>query len=318
MNIVTAFEQNAVEGHDGDHDHVVETVLSKLFFRGDRVLKAYKHRTADFADLSDSRVRRAYISEDFHWNKILSPEIYLALHHVKIDGDRLVHTHEDHATDHYIVMRKIDASHNLLSLITSGTLKESHLTQYATILIDRLSSLTQTRSRPLMNFFERGHRHVREEILGTSSWAYTATPHLEKKDVDAAHARLSDALSTHPYFNTEIPLSIVIDSNPENIVIVDGNMTFLDVMPPKDSWRVHDPYFALCRTSADISALCDTKMAEILHQSYASQRQIPPREVRDAYEIAATLIQVPYRVMLGQHDLARAYARFLKSRLAKV
>ena len=93
-------------------------------------------------------------------------------------------------------------------------------------------------------------------------------------------------------------------------------MSFIDVMPPKDEWRVHDQYFIVCRTSADVTALHGTELADTLHEVYSQTHQLPSSVVRAVYEIAAALIQVPYRNMVGREDLAEKYAHFIRGRAA--
>lgn len=314
VNIVTALETLAVEGLNGDHDQVIETVLSKLFIRGDEVHKAYKHRTADFADLTHRDIRRAYISEDFFWNNILAPEIYLELRHVMRQGNSYIHVGPTLAEDWYIVMKKIDSTRDLLRTLESGVPQEEDLAHYASILTNRLKQLTAARSTELAVHFNKGQAHLKSEILGVCDWAYTAEPFLSQDDVANAYMLMSRALTEVPYFSDPIELSVVIDTNPENIVFLSGGVSFIDVMPPKDTWRVHDRYFPLCRTSADISALQHANHANILHTQYAQDAILPPEIVRVVYELAAALIQVPYRKMLNREELASSYADFVRSR----
>ncbi len=315
MNIVTALEQLAVEGLDKDHDHMIETVLSKLFVRGDEVYKAYKHRTADFADLADSAVRRAYIGEDFFWNNAMAPDIYQELRSVKQDDGQFVHTDSHDAEDWYIVMKKIDTTRDLMRTLESGAPSPTQLREYVQVLLRRLEDLTQVRRSGLLEFFDKGVAHVHDEVLGTMGWAYTADPHLSVADIERAETLLRSAINSEQYFQQPIEtLSVVIDVNAENILFLDTGVSFIDVMPPKDAWRVHDHYFIVCRTSADVSALHKAQLADVIHEAYGEAHARPSEVVRVVYEIAAALIQAPYRKMVGREDLAQKYAEFVKRR----
>ncbi len=313
MNIVTALENLAVEGIDSEHDRVIETVLSKLFVRGPKVYKAYKHRTADFADLTDRQVRRTYIAEDFFWNHTMAPDVYLELRHVAPKEGSFVHVEQDEAEDWYIVMKKIDTSHDLMCILRHTIPNKEELRDFVHTLQERLASLTTYRQSELEHFFSRNSDHVRSEVLGVCEWAYTATPALSTDDVSRAESLLTHTLKTHAYWNKPIEtMSIIIDMNPENILFLTDGVSFIDVMPPKAQWRVHDRYFALCRTSADISALSTKEGADVLHEEYARHNTLPDHPVRVVYELASGLIQVPYRHMLGQPDLAHTYANFVR------
>lgn len=310
MNIVTALEQLAVEGIEGQHDHVIETVLSKLFIRGDEVHKAYKHRTADFADLADRATRERYIAEDFFWNNAMAPEVYRELRAVKRDMGRFVHVGAGEGEDWYIVMKKVDTSRDLMRAIEGALFQKETLALYVRTLLERLAGLTAARRAALEEFFARDHAHIRAEVLGAGDWAAVAgEPYLAPSEVARARALIERALEEETYFHHPIKnISVVIDTNAENILFIDGAVSFIDVMPPKDAWRVHDRYFLVCRTSADIRAQHDDEHALVLHETYGEHTELPPPLVRMVYELAASLIQVPYRKMVGRDDLAGKYA----------
>lgn len=319
VNIVTAYEMLAVEGLEGDHDHIIETVLSKLFLRGDFVHKIYKHREGDFADLTDKETRRAYVSEDFFWNNAMASDIYLELRHVQRNGDIFIHVDECDAEDWYIVMKKVDTSRDLMRILERGVPGKKELEGYARTLRERLTELTKHRRDSLALFFSAGETHVKDEIRAVFPWAYTATPILTHDEVAHIEKLIASTLEHCPYWNTPIEsMSVVVDNNPENILFLDEGVSFIDVMPPKDAWRVHDRYFSLCRTSADISALAGSDYTEVLHDTYAEEGDLPPRQVRAVYEIAAALIQVPYRKMIGRDDLALRYADYLRTRVREL
>lgn len=316
VNIVTALETLSVEGLQDGHDHIIETVLSKLFIRGDEVHKAYKHRVADFANLTHRETRRAYISEDFFWNNVMAPEIYLELRHVLRDGNQFIHVNEDDAEDWYIVMKKIDSGRDLLKTLEKGEVEEIELREYAKLLTERLRLLTNEKGKDLSMHINKGTAHISSEVLGVCDWASVGgDPHLSYDEVMHAKELLSKALEREKYFHAPISLSVVIDTNPDNIIFLDEGVSFIDVMPPKDSWRVHDRYFPLCRTSADIAALSHRDHAEPLHHEYGKSEALPPETVRVVYELAAALIQVPYRKMVGRDDLAAKYADFVRAQM---
>lgn len=315
MNIVTALETLAVEDLTEDHDEVIETVLSKLFIRGNEVHKAYKHRVADFADLTDKEVRREYIAEDFFWNNKMAPEIYRELRSVRKDGDRLIHATDKDGEDWYIVMKKIDRGRDLIRTLEDGTPKKATLIEYVKTLQERLRTLTLARKDDLQEFFDKDPEHILSEIIATCEWAYTADEFLSHTEIDRAKELMERAIKRDPYFNEKIhTISVVIDTNGENILFLDEGVTFIDVMPPKDAWRVHDEYFIICRTSTDISALRGKEHAEVLHETFVTEGPMPSQIVRMVYEIAAGLIQVPYRKMIGREDLAMRYADFVRLR----
>jgi hypothetical protein len=213
-------------------------------------------------------------------------------------------------------MKKIDTSRDLLRSIETRTIKRKALEAYVHTLLDRLQGLTLARKGELQKFFDENETQVRREVVDACGWAFAAAaPFLSQEDVAKTEKLLLRALNAEEYFNNPLEsLSVVIDTNPENILFLEDAVSFIDVMPPKDAWRVHDRYFLVCRTSADVSALGDSAHAEVLHDAYGTRHKLPPEIVRMVYEIDAALIQVPYRKMIGRDDLAAKYADFVRMR----
>jgi aminoglycoside phosphotransferase family enzyme len=311
MTLADAFAESRVEGMDTPHDHHVETVLSRLYFRGDEVCKVYKHRKADFADLTHHETRRTYVREDFEWNQCMSPQVYLELRGVKRDGEMYLHTDPDDAEDWYQVMRRIDTSRDLPHMLLGGLVRQGELQLYVETLLTRLRELTQERGDALGHVFLRGNTHVQQEMLGTLGWASTATEHISSALLTRIEHVLKEVIRSSAYFQQDVSLSIVIDVNGENILFLPDGVAFIDVMPPKDDWRVHDPLFLVARTGADIRARGQGELVPLLYQSYRDLRGETPVEVCLAYEICALLIQVPYRLMIGETEVSSQYAKVL-------
>lgn len=61
----------------------IETVMSHVFLFPERVYKIYKGDNEwfnkNFNDLSDRRKRFEFSKNDFHWNQMLCPEVYVGI-----------------------------------------------------------------------------------------------------------------------------------------------------------------------------------------------------------------------------------------------
>jgi hypothetical protein len=231
-----------------------------------------------------------------------------------------VHVTSDDGEDWYIVMKKIDTSQDLMRAIESGALPKEALALYVRTLIERLLGLTLARRGELEEFFDKDAAHIRAEVLGACDWAaFDGAPYITPAEVACAKALMGRVLEKETYFQHPVKdISVVIDTNAENILFIDGKVMFIDVMPPKDAWRVHDRYFLVCRTSADIRAQQGDEHADVLHDTYGEHTELPPELVRIVYEIAASLIQVPYRKMVGRNDLAEKYADHVRRLCAEL
>lgn len=315
MDIVTAFELGLVEDFGSVDDLVIDTVLSKLFFSGDFVYKAYKHRNSDFGDLSHPEFRKTYHEQDFYWNNLMSPEVYVSLHKVSlIDG----YYRESDGTreDYYVKMKKIDTRRDLTKILESAhPLLPHELESYVVQITEKLDALTRTNASSLQHFLDLGREHVFDELRAVESWAHSAREHLSSEDIKSAMDQIQYALDSDSYFQNLKPsdLSVVIDTNPDNVLFLEEGVVFIDVMPPKENWRVHDRYFVVCRTSSDLSAYQRQQDADQLHTTYGAYAALPSSRVRMVYELASALIQVPYRVMLGAQKSAEKYASLVRS-----
>lgn len=136
MNLIEAFEQNSVDGFDNQTDGSIETLISKLFFFGDRVVKAYKWKRTFFGDFENKDFRQDYYEEDFFWNQKMAPEIYLELKSVKKIGQKYVNANKE-ADDHYILMERIDNKKNLTNLLTEKAVTNQNLNDIISIMAKR-------------------------------------------------------------------------------------------------------------------------------------------------------------------------------------
>lgn len=280
-------------------DHIIETVLSHVYFHGDRVFKVYKWRTGDFADLNDREVRKKFIAEDFDWCHSMAPNVYHTLHEVPHEGD----------VDWHIEMNRIKMN-DLAAHLEKTEAHEDISENLVSALLPRLDTLTNKYQDSLSDHFENNPLHIREEVLNTLGWASTM---MDSSLIEKAREYLEELLSGGYFTQAIESVSVVIDNNIENIQMLDDGVSFIDVMPPADKWKVHDRYFLICRTSIDLAIRGYDDLANELHAEYARHYPLPPEYVRDAYVVAAALIQAPYRQMIGQVELSQKYVNFITS-----
>lgn len=312
MRLIEALEQGVIKEF-GKPERILETALSKLFFFGDKVVKVYKHGKYFFANLEDLEPRRKFLQDDFFWNHAAAPEIYKELNGVrkgtfeKVDVSR--------GDDFYILMNKIDGSATLTNLLGENKLLIEDTKRATVKLIKLLRLLTSKKIHDFKHLTDMGWLKLwqKETVDSCRSWLEMAgeyIPHAENKRIMDI---FENASNRENYF-TRHDLScftIVADNNCDNFVFLNGQPSFLDIMPPKDGWRIADEYAVVARTAVDAHVLGGSEHGQAVYDVYRNYRADAPESVKLLYEIRAALIQWPYRHISGQHELAEKYKQFV-------
>ncbi len=318
MNLIEAFEKVKVNGFYSPADQVIESAISKLFFYGNRVFKVYKCEKYFFGDFSSPEFRREFYQEDFHWNHVMAPEIYTALKGVEEANGVYKRTDLKRAKDFYIEMRKVDASKNLTNLLGAKQVSPEDLEKITIEMALRVQNLSQSAKEKLRPLTKRGlFDLLRADLKDIRQFAYTADPKLPKAKSDEVMDALEDVCLKEEYFKNfdSENLSIALDNHSDNILFLQGSVEFIDIMPPKENWRVTDPYYNICRPATDVTVISGPEGAEAMYQAYEKIAPGIPNSVKTIYEIRSSMIRAPYFYILDKPDLAQKYLSFAESKL---
>jgi hypothetical protein len=105
--------------------------------------------------------------------------------------------------------------------------------------------------------------------------------------------------------------TFAIDSQSDNILILDNKIEFLDIIPPKESWHIQDLFFTISRAATDVSVLQSPEKAKVIYTTYAKHFSLPSEEVRIVYEIKSALIKAAYMYVLKKPKIAEKYLVFI-------
>ena len=322
MKLIESFSKGNIPDFSSPPQKTIETYISKLFFSKDTVVKIYKNQKHFFADLKTPTPRRNFFEEDFHWNNKMSPSIYLQLQGMKQVGSAWRKSSHASAEDFYIKMKRIDDTKNLTKLLLSNKATAQHLKNMTTAMITKISELA-TEQKTLLNKHRNKQlwsKFQNQDIADNKSWAYSASPNLPKARTNAIVAKLAQAYQHIPYFQ-KINMSdttFAIDSQSDNILILNNKIEFLDIMPPKKSWHIQDLFFTVSRPATDVSVLSSPAKAKNIYQTYAQSLPLPPPEVQTVYEIKSALIKTAYMYTLNKPKLAKKYLAYIDKLLLKL
>ncbi len=313
MDLIQAIEKGQL-AEFGQANKTIETLLSKVFFFGDRVIKVYKHVKAFYGDLSDFQFRREFYKDDFFWNQTMSPEIYLKLGGVRLTGSAFELCDFAAGQDFYIEMARIDSSRNLTNLLARGEISVPEMEMITATLVEKLRLLTRERRDHLRELYEIGWPSLNLEALeDLRQWMYLADKRVPRAESDRLVNALLKSARSQDYLKQFDPafLSVAIDNNCDNLLMLDGKPGFIDIMPPKINWRASDELFHVCRTAADAYALGSKELGDAVYRVYSKFRATAPDAIRNGYEIRGAMIQWALRHIQNQPELAEKYKNFI-------
>lgn len=102
----------------------VETHVSTLFFTADRVFKLKKSVRSGFLDFTTAAARRDACRREVELNRRLSPDVYLGVADLTMDGEDL---------DHFVVMQRMPPERRLAELLDDARV-DTHLGRLADLL----------------------------------------------------------------------------------------------------------------------------------------------------------------------------------------
>lgn len=310
MRFAEALEQGLVPEF-GKPEKVVVTHISRIYLFAGRVLKIYNHEIAFFADLATFESRKAFYSEDFFYNNTAAPEIYLHLWGVQERNGAFTLVPPNMGEDFVIEMSRIDDSQTLTKLLINNSLTKDQAGLFVDSLVDTLAVLTKERRDPLRGLFDKGlYEIIKGNTKSLHEWMLGIPENIPKEQSDKVFDLLSQGLEKEPYFKNALAkdLAAAIDNNCDNLLLLNGRPSFIDIMPSMVVWRVVDEYATVSRVIIDLEVLGNQELGEAARAAYAKyQRGIPPI-ARLMHELRAACIQWPYRYMLKQDNLAKKYS----------
>ena len=316
MNLIQAFEKNLIDGFDtSSPDKIIETIVSEIFFYGNKVYKVYKYEKFFFGDFSNQDFRKDFYKEDFYWNNIMAPHIYLALHGVKKFLNKYKIVDLPKAEDFFIEMKKFDTNKTLTNLLLKKQITDKNLAEIVAKMTTRVKKLTANRKDNLMT---RNLAEAQQEDLESDrNLLYMIPSHISKEKTDEIIDFLKGVSKKISYFQNynSNNLSLSIDNHADNIVFLNDEAEFIDVLPPKEDWRVFDYCFNICRLATDVAVLWSEKKANIIYQTYEKIAESIPTDVKTIYEIRSALIQLWCFYDLKKPEIAEEYLKFIEKRM---
>jgi len=316
MELIEAFGRGEVEGVERIGS-VINTQISKVFVGKERVYKVYVKKKFFFKDLGDFKSRKLFYHRDFSWNHKMSPHIYLHLRPVKWGDGKFIIVSDDEAEDYFIEMSLADVNSSVSNLVLSGKLSLANVKKLASVLSVKIEGLTREKRDELSEISQSWYELWKWRLEDLESFA-SGQSFVSADLIKGALLVLSRNIGDLDYFKeySSKDLSVSIDCHSDNILLSNGQINFIDILPVKESWRLIDPHFDVCRLGVDIEALGQPELVSGLYNSSSHNPYNIPAGVRMSYELAAATIKGVYYAIIGRKDLSEKYIPLIE-RLAR-
>lgn len=300
-------EGGKLEGFSGIPVHIT-TVISNVYVFENKVLKIYKRDNewwnTSMQDLSKGQPRIDFITRDFKFNQKLNPAVYTALEVLVKEGDKaILRDPNDDDDELVVVMEKIDATQTMTKILSEQKLSLDEYEKVGRDFITKKLSLT----KDFLPTELTGNWYV--QLIGRfndlEGWAY-GEHDFPKEVADAGMTKLRSILENQKdKFSAmrAVDLAVCIDCNSENLLYLNGKLSFMDVYPPKNEWRSAAFEHDIFRLGADIYGFAGKEAYEAyLKGVYSIDEHMFDNDLHAFYLLYGAMITGPYLYMLAKKD----------------
>lgn len=316
-------EQGKLEGFSGMPKPVI-TVISNVYIFNDKVLKIYKRDNEWWnkvmQDLSKGQPRINFITRDFKFNQKLNPAVYTDLKVLIKEGDKAILREPNDGDDELVVvMKKIDATQTMTKMLSEQKLS---LDEYEKVGRDfTTKKLSLSKDFLPIELTTNWHEQLIGRFNDLEGWVY-GEHDFPKEVADVGMAKLRNVLENQKdKFNamSAADLAVCIDCNSENLLYLNGALSFMDVYPPKNEWRSAAFDHDIFRLGSDVCGFAGKEAYEAyLKGVYGVAENMLDKDLHAFYLLYGAMITGPYLYMLANKDpkylpFAIKYCDYIKS-----
>ena len=312
MKLIELLKKGNVDKISSIPKHI-SMAISDIFIFDDEdvVLKIYKKE--DGLEFKNEKEYLKFILDDFEWNKIVSPDVYLNLVELEEKDEKLFFKPFDleKSKNAVIVMNKIDDEKNLLNLFLEKKMEKK---DFAVLGIEFGKIKKEANKHKLPKKYEN------IDLYG--KYMNELSLKLERIPTGFLGAILR-YLKKYIYENKKYfgniyarDFKMSIDCNIGNLIFKDEKLKIIDSCPPKEEWRYSSREIDFYRLGADIYFLFGKEYYDYFMDGLKSQIQLDKKHER-FYLLYGAMISYPYFYHLGSKDekykkLVWKYQRNLK------
>ncbi|PCI29409.1 hypothetical protein COB55_02255 [Candidatus Wolfebacteria bacterium] len=303
IKTVSAFLEGKIEVLEKGVPNHTETVISDVFVFNDFAYKVYKSDSTffneNFSDLSSKENRFDFTRADFEWNNKLSPEIYLELKGLSVNGVvPTIGDPTDNADELVIVMKKIDMSDQLIKKLHNKTITISDCENIGEQLAKKLSEL------PLSNSEQTVYSDFLSRHKDIQPWIKTVDKYIPEKLARKYQEFVKEYIEANKdEFNSPNEMGMCADIHADNAIYKNGEFYPIDSYAPKKDWLHGYKFINLYRVATDIYNFLGKEGFNAVIEAYqkSSSEEVPRRHDK-FLAIYCQLINWPYQYMLAEKE----------------
>lgn len=318
MNLIEAFEKNLL--NIGEPQRTIDSIISKIFFINNKVYKVYKYESNFAGDFGSLEFRKGLYSEEFRWNSIASPDVYLSLNFVTYDGKewKSVNQVED-ASDFYIVMNELPAQNNVIELLLHGRFSDEQVKQVASYSEQVITDLEKVNQDLINSGKGNAKANLRDVLIDSfSDWAKLFnSPNLDNELISKTMKLLTNFFDSNPYFqNYDVSrLTVGLDNHALNMFFFNEKPQYIDIYPPVKKWLVSDKLLNVALISSAFSVFLGKEKGAVFYKTSFGESYSELSEVIDFYEIRYCLAQGMYYQKIERPEIAVKFLDFVRSKV---
>ncbi len=319
MTLIEAFEKNLL--NLGQPQKVIESSLAKLFFIEGKVYKVYKYEDNFAGKFSEFEYRRELYTNEFEWNSITSPDVYLSLKAVIIKNGQWIEVTPDQASDFYIIMNELSMDNNMIELLAKGELQDDKIKNIATYVENVISDLSQ-KNKQLLDSYTLDAKKNLENVLITSfsDWAKTfSSDNIDGELIVKVMKKLKVFFDSSSYFQKydKGRLSVGLDNHAGNLFLLNGNPQYIDIYPPVKEYRITDKLLVVSVMASSISVFLGKDKSAIFYSTSFGDDYEKLQGIIDFYEMRYSLAQGMYYEKLNRPEISSKFFDYVRLNIDK-
>lgn len=305
QNIIEVFKSGRIRGGVIRPKHII-TAISNVFVFEDKAYKIYKGDNEffnkNFNDLSLKDNRFNFTKDDFTWNNLLSPEVYLEIKGLYLDNNNVVFGEvTGTAYELVIIMKSLDMKESLINRLIENRISFDDCYKIGFQFGLRENELPKTKIEGSLydNFISRC-----DDVV---PWIKSAEKYIGKDNIDYYTSFLRSYVDNNKeILSIDSDLGSCQDIHADNAVYTNDTLFPIDTFSPKLEWRQGYKFLNIYRLATDIYVFLGKECFENVLRGYVDSAHVTLPRFSDKFLVLyCELISCPYQYMLAQNDSKR-------------
>lgn len=314
MNFIEALKLGLVKGFSKPERHI-ETWLSDVFLYKKNALKIVKYvSNKDFGDFTDFETRKKFYQDDFAWNNLFAPEIYVDLLGIKKDrnGNWIILKVNKRAEDYCILMRRINPDDTLINRLYQRKVTKKDLKLIVEKLLVNLEKANKKYLKKQSHFLNKNVHELMSLRLDNFQQFILGVEEIPKKITKKRIKQVVSFYERQKYFKhiKKENVSLTIDAHSANVIFIKNKPVFMDVYWPMPVFRIIDRALAIARLAACVRIFMGDELAQYMYKIYGKKRSLPQKEILDFYEGYNAFVMGYYFIYIKRPELVEYYFKF--------